>query len=814
MGPLHGDEKTGANANYWFADWVMRTAFDSQYADPFWTPYLNWMLDHREIYFEASHNPYGYDATVRGDVDGDDLNREGDMDCCGATNKGLWGSINGRTTREFVAKHQIRAGTDWHGGAHALLTPWKSTHDTVQATSPISGRTQKFAPPDFFYYNVGMHRAADIVGPYGGWMTASSIGPTPEVLQYQSPGAVSGWAYGADTAANPKETPYVKQGPYPGAGAFWPTFELSSVKNAAESEYGGDITIKYGGQARRYMLFLTDLAQPHVHWDKDNPANNSQVAVGTPITLKWVVWGALTTDSTSVQYGTDPDPVKNPQQTTKSQVNFDHKYQGGTVWDNAKDGVMQPYIWQETITLTQPGDYYFSAKAMVDQVYDTIAGEAEYGANKTYLRLLKERLKDGWTETINGEDGAETMVGRKWWHSDVIKLTATGTIQGPIITTTSPGNGQTNVPLNTRIDMTWSKGMDKPSAEGAFSLAPPAAGTWSWSAGDTVQTFTPSAALQNQTQYAVMVNTSAKDAGGTSMATAFAMSFTTTKGTGGNTSDTIPPTVVSTDPQDGATNVPRDKSVSITFSEAMDHPVTENATGPNVQRNLVFSWSGNVMTFTPDLKWNPGCLVEVQVNTPARDLAGNQLQQQHKFSFTAEGECVDRIPPEVYFTIPANGATNVPLDSPIEVGFTKDMKALTLDTAFVVNPQLKYTVIATGYTAALDHPDPLKPNTKYTVTVSKEATSTEGLTLGEPHTFSFTTGSGSGGGGGGGGGTGPGALGGMLPVLMVALIMGVAVAVVAGLLIAKRKRDRQWRQAYQQQQQQMMWQQGGAGGGW
>ncbi|HLF05723.1 MAG TPA: hypothetical protein VI893_00865, partial [Thermoplasmata archaeon] len=45
MGPLHGDEKTGANGNYWFANWTMRTAFDPQYADPFWTPYVKWMLD-------------------------------------------------------------------------------------------------------------------------------------------------------------------------------------------------------------------------------------------------------------------------------------------------------------------------------------------------------------------------------------------------------------------------------------------------------------------------------------------------------------------------------------------------------------------------------------------------------------------------------------------------------------------------------------------------------------------------------------------------------------------------------------------------
>jgi hypothetical protein len=817
MGPLHGDEKTGANGNYWFANWTMRTAFDPQYADPFWTPYTKWMLDHREVYFEASHNPYGYDATVRGDVDGDDLNREGDMDCCGATNKGLWGAVNGKTSREFVGKHQIRAGTDWHGGAHALLTPWKSTHDTVQATSPISGRTQSFAPPDFFYYNVGMHRAADLVGPYGGTMGASNIGPTPEVLGYQSPGALSGWAYGADTTANPIEAPYVKQGPYPGAGAFWPTFELSSVKNAAESEYGGDITIKYGGQARRFMLFMTDLAQPHLHWDAGSVANNSQVKVGEQITFKWIVYGGLTADNTLIQYGTDPDPVKNPQSTTKSNLNFDHKYQGGTVWDNAKDGVMQPYIWTETITLTQPGDYYFTAKAMLDQVYDTIAGEAEYGKNKTYLRLLKERLKEGWTETINGEDGAETMVGRKWWYSPVIKLTASGNVSGPIITSTAPGNGAQNVPTSTKVDITWSKAMNRSSAEAAFTITPAAAGSWAWGGGDTVQTLTPSGALTNDTSYKVDVATTAKDAGGNAMASPYTFNFRTVKG-GGNQSDTTPPTIIKTLPANGATGVARDSPVTITFSEPMDKSVSENATGVTPGRNLVYSWSGNDMTFKPDLKWDSGCEVLVDVNTPARDLAGNQLQAKHTFKFTAEGDCVNKIPPKVYFTVPEDKATNVDVKTQIKVGFTRDMKALTLDTAFVVNPVLKFNVVASGYTATLEHADDMKAGTKYTVTVSKEATSTEGLTLGTPYTFTFTTAS-----GGppppppppnGTGGTGSSPLGGMLPVIVVLVIMAIAVATVAAILAAKRKRDKQAQQAQQAYQQQWQWQQQGPPGGW
>jgi hypothetical protein len=793
-GPPHGDEKAGAQVNYWFSDWMMRTAFDPQYADAFWTPRLLWYLDNREIYLTASQNPYGYDSTVRGDVDGDDLNRETDYDCCGATQKGIFGSVNGKTIRDFWEKHQIRTGIEWHGGTRALLHSFSSTHNAITAVSPISGRTTTFAPPDFFYYNVGMHRLGEYIGTWGGTLGAAQIGTSPDVLGYQAPGS-GVYYYASDTAANPVESPYVKQGPYKGPGGYRVVFEISTVKDISESQLGGDITKGFGIEGRRAILFFIDVAQPYVTWANGTPANNSQVKTGEPITLAWVVNGALAADSTSVQYGTDPDPVKNPQQSTKAKVQFFRKHQGGTLWDAAKDGKLTPYVWTETVTLTQPGDYYFTAKSMVDQIYDTVAGEAEYGKNHTYLRSLKERIQEGWTETINGEDGPEVMTGRKWWHSPVLKLTATGgPVQGPVITTTSPGNGAVNVPAASKIEMTWSKGMDKSSAEGAFAITPAAAGAWAWGAGDTVQTLAPASPLANDTKYTVTVNTSAKDSGGTPTPSVYSFSFTTAKG-GGNQSDTTPPTVIMNDPADGAANVALDKTVSITFSEPMDTASVEGAFSIKPARGMAFSWSGNVLSARPDLKYDKGRMVEVSVGISAKDVAGNALAKPHTFSFKTEGEGTSGVPPLVKFTNPPDKSTGVALSNPIEVGFTQEMSAASLTNAFAISPAISFTVQAQAALAMLKYGGQLKAGTKYTVTVSKEVASTEGIIMGAPYVFTFTTGDGS----GPPAAQGPTTSINVLPFLLIGAVMIFALAAVAALFARRKRKMREWQQSNQQQ---------------
>ncbi|HMA83948.1 MAG TPA: M14 family zinc carboxypeptidase, partial [Candidatus Thermoplasmatota archaeon] len=98
LGGPHGDETVGTVGMYWFLDWFTRKAFTDEPCEDYSKEWLNWLVDNREIYFEVSHNPYGFDhGPQRYDGNGWDLNREADYDGPGDNTGGIWASENGQT---------------------------------------------------------------------------------------------------------------------------------------------------------------------------------------------------------------------------------------------------------------------------------------------------------------------------------------------------------------------------------------------------------------------------------------------------------------------------------------------------------------------------------------------------------------------------------------------------------------------------------------------------------------------------------------------------------------------------------------------
>ncbi|MGF3554960.1 MAG: PKD domain-containing protein, partial [Thermoplasmatota archaeon] len=126
-------------------------------------------------------------------------------------------------------------------------------------------------------------------------------------------------------------------------------------------------------------------------------------------------------------------------------------YYGGTGWDNAESGSTNGVKYTESIVLTQPGDYYFVAKAQVDQVYANVLRPDVYG-NNPYLRIVKERVNGSYYEELDGIDGLETIVGQDWWYSSIIHVKVKG---GPPETPEKP-SGTTNGKINVEYFFTTS----------------------------------------------------------------------------------------------------------------------------------------------------------------------------------------------------------------------------------------------------------------------------------------------------------------------------------------------------------------------
>jgi hypothetical protein len=101
------------------------------------------------------------------------------------------------------------------------------------------------------------------------------------------------------------------------------------------------------------------------------------------------------------------------------------------------------------------------------------------------------------------------------------------------------------------------------------------------------------------------------------------------------------PTVTVTDPLNNGTGVARNKTISFTFSEAMD-PLTINSSTFSLKQgataiNGAVSYSGTTATFTPTNTLAAGTAFTATVSTGAKSMTGISLSSNSVWSFTTGG---------------------------------------------------------------------------------------------------------------------------------------------------------------------------------
>jgi hypothetical protein len=144
----------------------------------------------------------------------------------------------------------------------------------------------------------------------------------------------------------------------------------------------------------------------------------------------------------------------------------------------------------------------------------------------------------------------------------------------PQVTGVSPGDGLTQVPINTQVVVTFNEPIQTQSGDGVTLLAgaTPIAVTRTFSNANRTLTLTPTLLLSANTLFTVNV-TGVKDLAGNSLSAAVTTSFTT--GTG---ADLIRPTITLVDPGNGATGVPTNAVIRLQFSERINPLTVNNST--------------------------------------------------------------------------------------------------------------------------------------------------------------------------------------------------------------------------------------------
>lgn len=204
----------------------------------------------------------------------------------------------------------------------------------------------------------------------------------------------------------------------------------------------------------------------------------------------------------------------------------------------------------------------------------------------------------------------------------------------------------------------------------------------------------------------------------------------------------ICPEVVSTDPTNGAINVPTVKQISAIFNEEMN-PSTLNATTFYINEGSypvsgTISYTGRTVTFHPTGSLAANKVYTATITTGAKDPAGNAMVADYVWIFNTGAV------PVVVSTDPIDGAINVSLNKVITATFSTTMNAASVNaTSFQLKQGMNViagVVTHNGVTASFTPTLPLAPNTVYSATITTGAKDLAGNSLAANYTWSFATG--------------------------------------------------------------------------
>lgn len=277
-----------------------------------------------------------------------------------------------------------------------------------------------------------------------------------------------------------------------------------------------------------------------------------------------------------------------------------------------------------------------STTFIVKQGSTQIAGVVSYSGNTaTFTPASFFAVNTMYTATITtgAKDPEENAL-----RADHVWSFTTGTSSSsnqPKVISTDPTNGATGVALNKKVTATFNKVMDAATITSAtFTLnqgVAAVAGVVTY-IGTTAK-FSPSSSLSPGMLYTATITTGAKDLAGNAIATNYIWTFTT-----GTTLDMTPPTVISTDPADLATNVLLNKIVTAKFSESMDPATITSATFTLMQGATTIpgavSYSGITASYNPTSDLSTGTTYTATIKIGAEDLAGNSIVSDYVWTFT------------------------------------------------------------------------------------------------------------------------------------------------------------------------------------
>jgi len=209
------------------------------------------------------------------------------------------------------------------------------------------------------------------------------------------------------------------------------------------------------------------------------------------------------------------------------------------------------------------------------------------------------------------------------------------------------------------------------------------------------------------------------------------------------------PSVFTTSPLKGDSNVSVNTSISAAFNDTMDPASFDTTTFKVLDNNYgqltgTITTNGKIVSFAPAAPLLPYSWYYVQIAASIRNLQGNSMFHDYSWSFQT-GALPDTTAPSVSSVMPADVAADVSAVTTAEAGFSEAMDAATLSNATFLlkdsasNP-VSGSVAYWGNKARFTPDDLLAPSTTFTATITTGAMDTAGNGLAADYNWSFTTG--------------------------------------------------------------------------
>jgi len=201
--------------------------------------------------------------------------------------------------------------------------------------------------------------------------------------------------------------------------------------------------------------------------------------------------------------------------------------------------------------------------------------------------------------------------------------------------------------------------------------------------------------------------------------------------------------VETTSPENGAFNVPLDKTISVNFNEEMDAATFSQTSftiqGADLIAGIV-SLNGTNASFMPASPLMPNTTYTGIINTSVKDKKGNALQEDYVWTFSTGST----VTPMVVSSDPTNNAIDVFLNKIVSANFNMQMNHSTINaTTFTLKQgttSVAGAVTYVGQTAYFDASSPLLAGTEYTATITSGAKNLQGTPLNNDVSWTFTTG--------------------------------------------------------------------------